>query len=109
MSDAVREAVWRACDVTEPGGVCTWPRCQEQPFGCSTMDAEEFFATLIDQARAEGAEAEREACAALIEDHQETQTSTRDGMKFHLTRRIQGSLTGLAFATAIRARKEEQP
>jgi len=47
---------------------------------------------------------EREACARVIEEGQETFSDTRAGQSRHLTPRAKGNLAGLAYAEAIRAR-----
>lgn len=49
-------------------------------------------------------EAEREACAKIVEDHQEEFSSGFAGSGFHLSPRLHGNETGLSFARAIRAR-----
>jgi hypothetical protein len=46
--------------------------------------------------------AERERCARVIEDYQETIAETSDGPTRHVIARKQGNLMGLAFAAAIR-------
>lgn len=58
-SDPVTEAVRRACEATACilNG-CQWP-------SCACHITKDVLATLITQARAEGAREEREACAKL--------------------------------------------
>lgn len=56
----------------------------------------ELAATVVD--------AEREACARVIEESQEPFSDGRDGQRRHLTPRSHGNLAGLAYADAIRRR-----
>jgi hypothetical protein len=50
--------------------------------------------------------AEREACAKVIEDNQETIRETANGTERGVSPRTHGNLAGLAYAAAIRARSE---
>ena len=48
--------------------------------------------------------AEREACAKLIEEVQETQRNDANGTTYYVSPRGKGNLAGLAYAAAIRER-----
>ena len=94
----------------------TAPDC---PHGCRVTVAPDFNAViyghvsliglanallpLISKAEQRGAERMRERAAKVVEEGQETISSTRDGERRHLTPRAKGNQLGLAFANAIRA------
>lgn len=58
---------------------------------------------LIESARIKAAEEMRERAAKVVEEGQETNSSTTNGDRRHLTPRVRGNFAGLAFAEAIRA------
>ena len=60
---------------------------------------EDLVAEMVEAAVA----AEREACAKIIEDGQETFSNTREEQRSYLTPRAKGNLAGLAYAEAIRS------
>lgn len=104
MTPDLAEAVRRACDAAIPDSLrCVWPNC-----GCLESDdhrVETILTTLLADARDEGAKAEREAIAALME-----QPAADDDLQPALIKRVR-QVARKQRAAAIRARsaaKEEK-
>lgn len=67
---------------------------------CDSAPLVQAFARHAQQAREE----EREACAKVIEEGQETNSNTAEGSETFLTPRYEGNRAGLGYADAIRNR-----